>query len=88
MPHHFFQTRVLPQTLEIVHALAPGGVEDDEALHQSRFVITPLALLHAHLLAHTLGQAQGAEGLHDEGNSPQCRQRFLQRLRVNLEQQG
>ena len=84
---HLRQAGVLPQPLKIVHAFAPGSVQNHEALDESRFVVTALPLFHSHPLPHALGQPQGAEGLHHQRYPSQRGEHLRQGFRVNLEQQ-
>ena len=88
VPDHLGQAGVSPQALKILRAFAPRRVENHEALHEGRFIITAFPLFHPHLLLDTPRQLQRAEGLHRQRDSSQRRQGFFQRLGIKFEQQG
>jgi DNA-binding GntR family transcriptional regulator len=84
---HLPQPKILPQTLKVVDAFAPGRVENYEALDEGGFIVASLPLFDLHLLPHAFGKSQRAEGLHNQRNSAQRGNRLRQRLGINLEQQ-
>jgi hypothetical protein len=66
VPNHLAQSRIFPQPLEVVEALAAHRVQNDKALHHRRFVVAPFPLLDTHVLPHTGWQPQPAERLHHQ----------------------
>src|SRR5215468_11530917 len=56
--------------LKIVQALAPGSIQQHEALHEGSLVVTPLPFFHHHVLLHTPRQSQRTKGLHHQGRPP------------------
>ena len=67
--------------------LAPGGIENHEALHQARFVVAAVSFFYLHLLLNALRQSQRAERLHHQWDSAESGQHFFDRLRIDFEQQ-
>src|SRR5437899_9414938 len=87
MPNELTQSRIFAQPLEVIQALPSQSVEQYETLHERRFVVSALPLLHMHVLSHATRQPQRTKRLHQERGSSHRRQNFLCRLRVNLKKQ-
>jgi hypothetical protein len=49
------QAGIFTQTLEVIDAIASGGIENYEALDESGFVVAPLPFLDLHPLSHAVG---------------------------------
>jgi len=87
VPDHLAQSRIFPQTLEVIETLAPHRVQNHKAFDHLRFVVAPFPLLDPHLLPYPARQPQRAERLHQKRHTAQSGQYFRYRLRINLDQQ-
>jgi len=66
MPDQLLQRPILTEGLEILQAIAPGGVQQYEALYTGPFVETTLALFDRQVPVGAVAQAQAAERLYHQ----------------------